>query len=456
MKRFHFISVGIALTLSVVPASAQKYTGLIDKVVSVVGDEAIMLSDVESEIKVMRAQLGYSDANARCEMLEQMLQGKLFLMQARLDSLSVNKDMVQSQVDERINYFRMTLGGDEAVEAYMGKTMYRLRKEWSKQAEEMSLMQQEQQQIASAMPEITPYDVDNYIDTVDVSGLPIIPIKYQISQICIYPNREKAALEVKERLLALRERIIAGDRFSTMARLYSDDPGTAVRGGELGMAPADMFHAPFSDAAMALKPGMISQIVETPDGFHLIQLIEKKGEMFNARHILIKPKYTSEDRAKAFTTLDSLRTIIVDSTMTFELAARIYSQDPSSRTNGGQMSDPQTGAAYFEVDRMKPQDYNAVKNLEPGQISQPIESMDNEGRGNTVYKIVRLDKIWPSHVATKERDYAELQNSVRQIKQAEVIRKFIKDKIKVTYIHIDPMFKNCEFDEPEWKQKVKD
>jgi len=456
MKHLRKILAGLVIFSAIVPVRAQKYKGLVDKVVSVVGDEAIMLSDVESEVKVMKAQTGVSDVNARCAVLEQILQSKLFLMQARLDSLNVNQDMVQAQVEQRIDYFRMALGGDDAVEEYMGKSLYKLRKEWRKQAEEMSLMQQEQQQIASHMPEITPYDVDTFLDTVDVSGLPIIPIKYQISQICVYPDREAAAMACKEKLLALRERIIAGDRFSTLARLYSDDPGSAVKGGELGMAKADMFHAEFSDAAMALKPGMVSQIVETSDGFHLIQVIEKKGDMFNARHILIKPKYTSEDRVKGFATLDSLRTKILDSTITFELAAKIYSQDQPTRTNGGQMADPQTGAAYFEVDRMKPQDYNAVKDLHPGEISQPIESLDNEGirGGNTVYKIVRLDKILPSHIATKERDYAELQSSVSQIKEQEAIRKFVKEKIKVTFIRIDPMFRDCEFDEPEWQKKV--
>ena len=183
--------------------------------------------------------------------------------------------------------------------------------------------------------------------------------------------------------------------------------------------------------------------------------------MFNARHILIKPKYTEEDREKAFKRLDSLRTAITDSVMTFELAARFYSEDPATRTNGGQMADPNTGSAYFEIDQLKPQDYAAVQNLEVGQISEPIESLDNEGvnfgrSGNLVYKIVRLDKVLPSHTATFESDYTELQDLVRNQKQTEAIGKFVDDKIKSTYIVIDPLFKDCEFSNPGWSGKFKE
>ena len=201
-----------------------------------------------------------------------------------------------------------------------------------------------------------------YLDTADVDALPVVPIKYQLSQICIYPDREAAAMAVKERLLSLRERILNGESFATLARLYSEDTGSAMKGGELGMASKSIFWPAFSDAAMSLKPGTISQIVETPDGFHIIEVLEKNGDMFNARHILIRPHYTEEDQEKAFKVLDSLRTaIVVDSTISFDLAARFYSQDPATRTNGGQMSDPNTGSSYFEIDQLKPQDYAAVK-----------------------------------------------------------------------------------------------
>ena len=277
-----------------------------------------------------------------------------------------------------------------------------------------------------------------------------------MSQICIYPDREAAAIAVKERLLSIRERILNGERFATLARLYSEDPGSARKGGELGMASKSIFWPAFSDAAMALKPGNISQIVETPDGYHLIEVLQKEGDMFNARHILIKPSYTQEDQDKAFHKLDSIRTAILDTTITFETAARFYSEDPATRTNGGQMADPNTGSAYFEIDQLKPQDYAAIQGLQVGEISQPIASLDNEGRdGNLVYKIVRLDKIVPAHTASFEADYTELLDLVRNQKTTEAITNFLDEKIQSSYIIIDPLYKDCEFSRKGWSQKVR-
>lgn len=456
MKNLGKITACLALVLLSAAASAQKYNGVVDKTVAIVGNEMISLSDIESEAQMMRAQGLGSDRSVRCELLENMMTAKLFLMQSRIDSLTVNNDMVEASLNQRMDQVRTSLGGDEQVESYFGKPMYKLRQEWRSQLEDQTLTQQEQMEIANNIPDITPYDVKQYLDTVDVSSLPQIPIKYKMSQICVYPDREAAAIAVKEKLLSIRERILNGEKFATLARLYSEDPGSARKGGELGMASKSIFWPVFSDAAMALKPGIISQIVETPDGFHIIDVIEKKGDMFNARHILMKPKYTTEDRDKAFARLDSIKTAIDTGKIAFELAARFYSEDMASRTNGGQMADPATGSAYFEIDQIKPEDYAAVQDLEEGQISAPIESLDNEGRnGNLVYKIVRLDKIVPSHTATFEHDYAELLGQVTNIKQNEAISKFVKDKIKTTYIVIDPLFEDCEFTESGWAEKFR-
>ena len=445
-----------AAILLVTMANAQKYEGIIDKIVAVVGGEYITLSELEQEVQMLRAQGMGSDRNTRCNLLENMLQAKLFLMQARLDSLTVNSEMVQAELSQRMDQMRTALGGDEKAEEYFGKPLYKLRQEWQTQLEENSLIQQEQQQIARAIPEITPYDVKLYLDSTNVEDLPVIPIKYQMSQICIYPDRESANLACKEQLLGIRERIINGDKFSTLARLYSEDPGSARKGGELGMASKSIFWPAFSDAAMSLKEGTISQIVETPDGFHIIQIIEKQGDMFNARHILLKPKYTEADQTKAFKTLDSLKTAIDSSKISFEMAARFYSQDPATRTNGGQMANPHTGSAYFEIDQIKPEDYTAVKDLQPGEISKPIASRDNEGRdGNLVYKIVRLDKIIPAHPATFENDYTELISIVQSQRQNKAIDDFLDKKIEQTYIIIDPLFGECDFSRKGWASKIR-
>ncbi|MBQ3766083.1 MAG: peptidylprolyl isomerase [Bacteroidales bacterium] len=456
--KLRFIVLAAAL-LACTALFAQKYQGgLVDKTVAVVGNEAILLSDIESEVHQMQAQGRSSDRDMRCGILENMMEAKIFLMQARIDSLTVNYDMVDGELSNRIDQFRTYLGGDEEVEKYFGKPLFRLRQEWRQMFEDQSLIQQEQMNLAQAIPEVTPYDVQHFLDTVAVEDLPVVPIKYQLSQICIYPDREAAALAVKERLLSLRERVINGEKFATLARIYSEDPGSARKGGELGMASKSIFWPAFSDAAMALRPGVISQIVETPDGFHIIEVIEKKGDMFNARHILLKPQYTAEDREKAFSRLDSLRTKILDDEIKFSLAARFFSEDPATRTNGGQMADPSTGSSYFEIDQLKPADYAAIRDLKEGEISEPVESTDNEGyqqgrQGNTVYKVIRVDKIVPAHPASFQNDYTELQGRVRSERQMQAIDEFLEKKVKDTYIVIDPMYRECDFSRSVWKEK---
>ena len=451
------LATAVLFSAAALTASAQKYSGgLIDKTVAVVGNEVIMLSDLEDEVAMMKAYGMMSDKKGRCEILEEMMSTKLFLMQARLDSLAVNNDMVEGELSNRLDMLKTNLGGEEEVVKQFGKPIYKLRQEWRQAIEDQTLTQQMQQEIASKIPELTPYDVQQYVERTDVEDLPMVPIKYQLSQICVYPDREAANLAVKERLLAIRERIINGERFSTLARLYSQDPGSARKGGELGMASKSIFWPAFSDAAMSLKPGVVSQIVETPDGFHIIEVIEKKGDMFNARHILLKPEYTSEDRQKGFNVLDSLRTEIMNEAVTFGLAARFYSEDPATRTNGGQMADPTTGSSYFEIDQLKPQDYSAIRNLKEGEISEPIESLDNEGRdGNLVYKIVKVDKIIPAHPATFSNDYTLLLGQAQSELQQKAVKDFIDSKIKTTYIVIDPLFGDCDFEREAWKEKVR-
>ena len=405
---------------------------------------------------MMRAYGMGSDKNVRCEILEQMMVSKLFLMQARVDSLTVNNDMVEGELRNRMDNVKTSLGGEDAVVEYFGKPLHKLRQEWREALQDQSLTQQMQGKVSSNIPELTPYDVQEYVKNMDKADLPMVPVKYQLSQICIYPDREAAKLAVKERLLAIRERILNGEKFSTLARLYSQDPGSSRKGGELGMASKSIFWPAFSDAAMSLKIGVVSQIVETPDGFHIIEVLEKKGDMFNARHILMKPEYTSVDREKGFKMLDSLRVELQNEAVTFDMAARFYSEDPATRTNGGQMSDPNTGSSYFEIDQLKPQDYAAIKNLEVGQISVPVESLDNEGRGgNTVYKIIKVDKIIPSHPASFDNDYDLLLQQAKNKVAMDAIDKFIASKIKTTYIIIDPLFKDCSFERDGWAEKFR-
>lgn len=430
---------------------AQKYDGVIDKTVALVGNSMILLSQIEGEVQMMQFQGYVSDRNLRCEVLENMLVSKLFYTQAQLDSLTVNPDMVDAALEERVNNILTQLGGEEQVEKYFGKPLHKLRQEWREAFMEQNLVQEMQRTVAGGITEVTPKEVQQFYRNIPADSLPIIPTQYQYSQIVLYPDTERAKLEVRERLLEFRQRILDGEKFSMLATLYSEDPGSAMRGGELGMASKSIFWPAFSDAAMALNEGQVSPIVETPDGFHLIQMISKKGDMFNARHILLKPKYTVDDRDSAFIRLDSIRNVVTEDSLTFAQAARIYSQDTKSRTNGGLVSDPNTGAPFFEMDRLKPADYNVLKDMKEGDVSMPFESVDDEGRsGNTVYKIIRLEKIRPSHTASVEEDFNVLLDIATNDKSVKAIEKFIKEKQGTTYIVIDPMFQKCDFQRDGW------
>ena len=439
------------LILALTPAFAQKYEGVVDKSVALVGNDIVMLSDIEAEAQMMRARGLTVDKSARCEILENMLVSKLFLTQAKLDSLAINDAQVSAMLDQRINEILSTLGGEQKTEEYFGKPLYKLRQEWQATMTDQSLIQEMQRNVASNTPKLTPRDIKKYCEETPAEDLPMVSTKYRIRQIGVYPDREAAELAVKERLVGLRERIVNGEKFSTLARLYSQDPGSMSKGGELGMASRAIFWPAFSDAAMSLKVGQVSQVVETPDGFHIIQLIEREGDMFNARHILIKPQYTSEDRERAFHKLDSIRNLVISDTLSFFDAARSFSEERHSATNGGLMADENTGSSYFEKDQLKPNDYNVLRNMQEGDISEPFESLDNEGRnGNTIYKILYLEKILPAHVANYQDDYSTLIDEVNNKNAMKAIEEFITEKQKSTYIVIDPMFQGCDFERKGW------
>ncbi len=449
-----FVAAALLIIISLfgTDISAQRYQeGLVDKTIVLIGNDMIMLSDIENEVQMMSARGFMADRNARCQILEEMLVSKLFLNQARIDSLEVNDANVENALTQRINEVMTQLGGEKQMEDYFQKPLYKLRQEWKDILTEQSLTQDMQRKVASNIPNLTPSDIEKYCKETPEEDLPIVSTQYRIRQIVLYPDKEAAELEVKERLLGLRERIVAGEKFSTLARIYSQDPGSYAKGGELGMASRSIFWPAFSDAAMSLKVGQVSQIVETPDGFHLIELIAREGDMFNARHILIKPHYTTEDRIKAFDRLDTIRTRILGDSISFFNAARYFSEDRKTATNGGLLADEYTGSSYFEKDQLKPADYNVLKDMQEGDISEPFESLDNEGRsGHTVYKIIMLEKIIPSHVADYKTDFNVLLEDANRKNSNAAIDQFIAEKQKSTYIVIDPLFKECNFMREGW------
>lgn len=454
--KFKVVLAAVMLVLfSARVAPAQKYNGVIDKTVALVGNSMILLSQVESEALYMQ-RMGYaSGSNLRCEVLENIMVTKLFYTQALLDSLAVNPDMVEAALNDRMDNILTSLGGEEGAENYFGKPLRELREEWRQQILEQNLASEMRRNVAGKVGDVTPREVERFYKRTDKDSLPMIPAQYKISEIVLYPNVERAELAVRERLLEFRQRVLDGEKFSLLATLYSEDPGSAMRGGELGMSSKSVFWPEFSDAAMSLKEGQVSPIVKTPNGFHIIQMIERRGDMFNARHILLTPKYTKEDRDSAFMRLDSIRTAIMADSITFEQAAKKFSQDPLSRTNGGLVPDVSSGAPYIAVDKLKPAEYEVLKNMKEGEISGPVESTDNENRagmevGNTVYKILRLDKVLPAHVPTYDGDFDVLVDLATNQKALDAIEDFIREKQATTYIVIDPLFHDCEFQREGW------
>ncbi len=437
-------------------ANAQVYQkGLIDKTVALIGNEAILISQIEQDVQMRMAQgMGMSDEKLlRCQILEDMLTQKLLVNQAKLDSLSPRTEYVEMELENRLDRIMTQLGGQQQTEDYFKKPIFKLKDEWRTLLNEQSLWQQEQQQVMASAGSLTPSDVKKFYKRVDKDSLPVVSTQYRMSQIVLYPEKEKAVMAVKEKLLEFRQRVLNGEKFSMLAALYSEDPGTAVRGGELRMASKNIYWPAFSDAAMSLKDGQISQIVETPDGFHLIQMIEKKGDMFNARHILLRPKYTDDDRSKAFARLDSLKREIAEGNTTFNRAAQFYSQDLKTYLNGGQMADENTGSIYFEKDQLDPSDYAKLKDMKVGEVSDPFESAEftmSRATGQTIYKIIKLDEILPSHQANIKEDFTLIQNIATNELQQKALEDFISEKQKITFIRIDDMFKDCPFRSKGW------
>ncbi len=428
------------------PLTAQ--SGLIDKVIAVVGGEMILNSDVEAEVMMARAQGILSDRNIKCEVFENLLLQKLLLAQARIDSLKADDNMVDTQLEHQLRAILTQLGGEKAAEAYFKKPLFKLKQDWREPTRERILTQLMQQKLMKDLP-IAPSDVERFFKKIPKDSLPIIPDQYVIRQIVINPPATDARYETKEQLLALRERIINGEKFTTLAVLYSEDPESAKRGGELGLRSAQDFVPAFADAALSLKPGQVSQIVETEYGYHIIQLISKEGsDMFNARHILRKPKYTADARQAAFARLDSIADLVRKDTLSFEKAALRFSADTKTNLNGGIVVNERTMTSRFEKDQLDPIDYMMLRNMKAGEISHPYESRDN--KGNTVYKIIKLDIFIPSHTATIEDDYNVIQNLAKQARQADTFNKWIEKKQAYTYIRIDPLYSNCEFRRKGW------
>ena len=427
---------------------AQNNGGVIDKVIAVVGGEMIMLSDLEQEISVARFRGVISEANLRCEILENLLLQKLLLAQARVDSLTVSEETVEARVNDYVRSMIVSLGSEKAVEQYWKKPIFKIKDDARNMLREQSLAQQMQAQLVQGI-KITPIEIEKFYKKLPKDSLPDVPDQYTIRQIVLIPQEESAKFEVRERLLELRERILNGERFSSLAVAYSEDPGSALRGGEYGLSPIDQWTKAFRDVLITMKPEQVSPIVETEYGLHIIQLIEKQGnDMVNFRHILMKPKYSSEEKTASLQKLDSIADLIRQDSISFPTAALRFSQDKDTRMNGGLQVNPYNLSSRFEKDQLNSADYFAMQNMKVGDISVSFEAQDDKGQ--TQYKIIQLASHIPMHTATFTDDYALIQQMALSSRQDEAFEEWVKKKQMSILIRIDPEYTNCNFAYPGW------
>ncbi len=437
--------LGLLLMLSGVARGGE----LVDGVVATVGTHPVFLSDVEMEIARARMQ-GGGPAPSRCEVLESVLIHNLFLDQADLDSIPSNATGESPETDRRIAYFIQQAGGEAGLEKAYGRPIQQIRKDLQKMLDEQQRTSQVRQSVVRDV-QVTPSEVRAFYAGEPRDSLPMMPVSYIYRQLVLDPtDKSLADYEVRERLLKLRGRIIKGERFSTLAVAYSEDRGSAIKGGEMGYLPKESFVKPFADAAASLREGQVSNIVKTEYGYHIIQMIGRKDKLINVRHILLKPSYTSEMIARTSQRLDSIRGLLSDS-LTFAQACERYSQDKDTKMNGGYAVNPMAGGLRFEKEAILPVDFYALQELKEGQVSRPYESRDR--LGNAVVKMVQLERIIPAHRVNLELDYDRVQELAKQRKERKVLEEWIGKKVGRTYIHIDPEYKSCRFERSAWTPK---
>lgn len=421
---------------------------VIDQVIGVVGGDMILSSDVEQEVMRMKMQGNLPEGDVKCQIFEDLLIQKLLLNQSKIDSLVPNEAAIEGEIDRRLKYFLNQIGSEKALENYFSKSMYEIKADLREVIGEQMLTQQMRQKIVEKIT-VTPSEIKNFYKSIPTDSLPVLPEQYEIQQIAIYPpSTAEAKFRVKEKLLDLRSRILKGERFSMLAVAYSEDLASAKKGGELGFRSKDELVKSFSDVAFNLAEGQVSQIVETEYGFHIIQMIEKRNNQVNVRHILLKPQYTTTMLVEAQNKLDSIANLVRRDSLTFERACARFSQDKKSNLNGGLVVNPQTNTSYFQKDQLQPSDYYVIKELKKGEISSPFESRDEHA--NVIFKVVKLKAIIPSHKANLKDDYNTIQQLTMQSKEQEKLMKWVDEKRKTTYIRIDPSYKGCAFKSQDW------
>jgi len=416
---------------------------IVDGIVGVVGGNVILISDIENQYMQIRSQ-GNIKGTApalKCQIFENLLFQKLLLHQAQVDSIKVTDDQVELEMDRRMRYFVSQAGTPERLEEHFGKSLLEIKNELREVIRESMLTDQEQQKISKDVT-ITPAEVKVFYRKLPKDSIPLVNSELEIGMIVRQPaigDEEKQA--VKDKLKGFKERFAKGDDFSTLAVLYSEDPGSSKQGGELGMFKRGEMRPEFEAAAFKLKPGEISDIVETEDGFHLIQMVERRGEYINVRHILLQPKVSPVNLAKAKLSLDSVASLIEKKKITFEQAVIKYSDDPT-RLSGGLMINQASGNSKFESSQVDPKIFFVIDKLKVGEVSTPV--LTNE-RGKQDYRIYYLKSRTNPHKANLEEDYARIQMIALDKKKMDVINGWITNKMNTTYISILGDYRNCPF-----------
>jgi peptidyl-prolyl cis-trans isomerase SurA len=424
---------------------------LVESIAAIVGNEVIYLSDLENTITDLRRGGNKTPVDQlRCNVFQEMLVSKLFLDQARIDSIVVTADAVDGELNMRMNDAIRRAGSEEALVEFFKKSMVEIRQDIKKTMMEQEIVREVQSSIAEGIT-VTPSALRRYYASIPKDSLPVIPARYEISLIQVDPpSNEDNKAEARQKLLDIRSEILAGKSFKALATLYSEDPESAKAGGEIGFLTRGELEKEYADAAFSLTKNTVSRIVETKYGFHIIQLIDRKGDMVNTRHILIRPKVKPEQIEKAISKLDSLANQIRKDSLKFETAAMRFSTHKDSKVNGGKFvsANPSERVTWFTLEELNPEMYVKVRDLKVGEISEPFRT--NDENNNVVFRIIRLDKELPAHTANLKDDYQRLLNAAIMSERTKKFDKWVKNKIEITYIKISEEFRSCTFLQNGW------
>jgi len=445
------ISLVVAACFSIIFVYSQ--SNVIDQIVAKVGNEIILKSDIENQYYQVLAQGYVEEEDLRCEVLEELLFQKLLYLQAKADSIQVTDREVESELDRRLSIFITQYGSEEKLEEYFGKSISEIKSDFRELIREQMMTQKVQQKLTSDIT-VSPSDVRMFYESLPKDELPVIQGYYEFSEIVIVPKITKEEKEKTiEKLNNIRERIIQGESFATMAILYSEDPGSASKGGELGFVSRTDLVPEFSAVAFNLtSTNDVSRVVETEYGFHIIQLIERKGNLMNFRHILITPKPDDKSIMEAEKKAEEIYALIKSDSLNFAEAVIKYSEG-DSKQNFGKVTNPYYGNTRMTTEVIDPFTLKIISKMKPGDISEPF--LASTGRGSKVMRIIRLDNKVDTHTANLIDDYQEIQQMALQAEGMKIIKKWIENIISKTYIDIDKSYSNCKFKYADWYKSKK-